>query len=90
MGTKPEREVRITCSECGGLGHKRVMSGAYLTWLRGRRKPVVTIVEMGRRLGLSSSYLCDVEKGRSAVSDRVMEEYERLARSTQVGGAKGA
>ena len=87
---KPDREVRVECGECGGLGYKRAMNGAYLTWLRGRRKPVVTLREMGRRLGLSSSYLCDVEKGRSAVSDRVMEEYERLARLAQAGGAKGA
>lgn len=70
------RTMDARCERCGGPV-KRV-NGA---WLRVQRKNAgMSLRELGKWLGLSAGFLCDVERGKRRCSHTLAEAYAALGR----------
>lgn len=65
------------CPYCEGRGGGWTAKPAALR--RARRASGLSLREMGKRIGLSAMYLCDVERGRRNATERIVQAYERLA-----------
>lgn len=71
---KKKKFIDLPCPHCGSP--RSVVDGA---WLRERRELArVTLREMGRRLGVSAPYLCDVEWNRRSRLPNIVKAYEAL------------
>ncbi len=47
-------------------------------WLRFiRRKKDITMINMAKKIGISQSYLCDIEQGKRSCPRKVIEEYSK-------------
>lgn len=63
------------CQRCGSIG--RVVDPH---WLRAERQDAeITLREMARRLGVSATYLSDIERGRRSAMPRIVAAYEGIA-----------
>ncbi len=64
------------CPRCGGTGQHVAVNPA---WMVARRKAAgLTLRDVARRLEFSAAYVCDMEKGRRAVSVKVHAFYKSL------------
>ena len=71
---RPTKYLAVPCGECGYL--YRRLNGA---WLRDRRQRAgIDQRTLARRLGVSGSYLSDIERNRRACPERVLAAYRRL------------
>jgi hypothetical protein len=62
------------CPTCGQL--RKVINGS---WLKDRRVLAgLTLKQVGAMVGVSAPYLCDVEKGRRNVTEKVLDVYAAL------------
>ena len=64
------------CPACLGTGKLYSYSGADLRAVRKRAG--VSLRDLARRLDLSAGYVCDVELGRRAVTERMLLAYKGL------------
>ncbi len=75
MNTKAINKFRyIKCTFCG-TSRIKVLDGS---WLRDKRiQRGIGLCEMARNMGFSAAYLCDVEKNRRRVTDKIQNFYCR-------------
>lgn len=58
-----------TCTECHGDGSIKNYNPE---WLKQRRKEMgFTLRELGKRIGFSAMYLCDIELGRRRCPEKL-------------------
>ena len=63
-----------TCRSCNMI--RKIPSP---NWLRQQRiQAKLTLREMGKRIGVTASYLCDLELGRRTPTARITTGYEAL------------
>lgn len=73
---EPQLAFPARCPTCNGTGELPVLDSQGLrSWRKARR---LTLRELGRRAGLSASFLCDIEHGRRLATP---ETLNRIARA---------
>lgn len=76
-----QKFLTIPCSTCGAP-RKRV-NGA---WLREQReKAGLSLRDMGKKIGLSAAYLCDIEWNRRNCPEKALKVYEISSAPTSRG-----
>lgn len=64
----------VKCPTCGGDGKVLMMGAAGLKGLR-EGAGVTSVTEAAERVGLSASYIYDLEKGNRRVTEKVIQLY---------------
>ena len=63
-----------TCGHCGS--HRRVLSGR---WMRvARKRTGISLTTMANKIGITKSYLCDIELGHRWCTKKIERFYEEL------------
>lgn len=70
--------VTEQCPNCHGLGYRRRINGTWLRRVRTARG--VSLRATAMALGVSASYLSDVERGRRWISPDMCARYVRAIR----------
>lgn len=72
---KIPRSVR-KCPRCHGSGWEQVWRGADLR--KARERAGITLREVARRIGLSATYISDVERDNRTATERIVNAYKEL------------
>jgi predicted transcriptional regulator len=76
MSRRP-RTLTLPCPRCDGRGELERVDGASLREIR--EESDLSLREFAERIGLSAAYVSDVELGRRRATEKIVEQYRRIA-----------
>ena len=76
MSRRP-RTLTLPCPRCDGRGLIQRVDGASLREIR--EDAYLSLREFAERIGLSAAYVSDVELGRRRATEKIVEQYRRIA-----------
>jgi DNA-binding transcriptional regulator YiaG len=71
------RTLKAPCPRCDGRGELERVDGASLREIR--ENAYLGLREFAERIGLSAAYVSDVELGRRRATEKIVEQYRRIA-----------